>query len=62
VVVAVILMMQGLPETRLFSVIRLAAVVPCAAAAYILTAKALRIEALSLLTGGSQPNKKASVT
>jgi putative peptidoglycan lipid II flippase len=62
VVVAVIFMMQGLPETRLFSVIRLAAVVPCAAAAYILTAKALRIEALSLLTGGSQPSKKAPVT
>ncbi|MHC4333408.1 MAG: murein biosynthesis integral membrane protein MurJ [Planctomycetota bacterium] len=57
VAIAVILMMQGLPETRFFSVIRLAAVVPCAAAAYILTARALRIEALSLLTGRSQPNK-----
>ena len=44
--------MSGLPDGKLFDVLRLAAVVPVAAATYVLAARILRIQALSVLTGG----------
>ncbi len=43
--------MSKLPAGRPYDVLRLAAVVPAAAAAYVLAAKVLRIKMLSVLTG-----------
>ena len=55
VVAAVIIHRMGkLPENRLFNILRLAAVVPSAAVVYLLAAKLLRIEMLSLITGRRQ--------
>jgi len=48
---AIIYLMGKLPGNRIFNILRLAVVVPAAAAAYLLAAKFLRIEMLSLLTG-----------
>jgi len=47
----IMIAMDRLPAAKLFDILRLAAVVPTAAAAYLLAAKVLRIEALSVLTG-----------
>jgi len=44
--------MKGLPVSLGFDVLRLGLVVPSAAVVYVLTAKLLRIEMLSLVTGG----------
>ncbi len=48
---AVIVLMRGLPDIRLYNCLRLLVVVPSAAAVYVLSAKLLRIEMLSLLAG-----------
>jgi putative peptidoglycan lipid II flippase len=48
---AILSLMVRLPEDRLFNVLRLVAVVPSAAGVYLLAAKLLHIEMLSLLTG-----------
>jgi putative peptidoglycan lipid II flippase len=45
---------SGLADTRLCNVLRLAAVVPAAGLIYMVVAKLLDIEMLSLLTGGSK--------
>lgn len=50
----VMIAMSGLPAGKLSDVLRLAAVVPAAAAAYVLAAKVLRIKALSSLAGGAR--------
>jgi hypothetical protein len=50
----VMIAMSGLPGGKLFDVLRLAAVVPTAAATYVLAAKVLHIRALSVLTGGTR--------
>ena len=47
----VMIVMNRLPAGKLFDVLRLAAVVTTAAAAYVLAAKVLHIKALSVLTG-----------
>ncbi len=47
----IMIVMKRLPAEKLFDILRLAVVVPTAAAAYVLAAKVLRIEALSVLTG-----------
>jgi putative peptidoglycan lipid II flippase len=44
-------LMKGLPDDRLFNILRLVVVVPSAAAVYLLCAKLLRIEMLSLFSG-----------
>jgi putative peptidoglycan lipid II flippase len=51
----IIFLMSGMPLDRWSNILRLAAVVPSAAAVYVLAAKLLRIEMLSLLTGRSKP-------
>jgi putative peptidoglycan lipid II flippase len=43
--------LKGLPSDRKFSVLRVAAVVPAAACVYLMAAKVLRLEALSLILG-----------
>jgi peptidoglycan biosynthesis protein MviN/MurJ (putative lipid II flippase) len=48
---AIIVLMKGLPEVRLYDCLRLIVVVPSAAAVYVLCAKFLRIEMLSLFAG-----------
>jgi hypothetical protein len=45
-------LMKNLPDGRSSDILRLAVVVPSAAAAYVLAAKFLHIEMLSLFTGG----------
>jgi putative peptidoglycan lipid II flippase len=45
-------LMKNLPDGRSFDILRLAVVVPSAAAVYVLAAKFLHIEMLSLFTGG----------
>lgn len=50
--VLIMIAMRGLPTDRLFNILRVGVVVLSAAAAYLLTARLLRIEMLSLLTGG----------
>ncbi|MHC4623936.1 MAG: murein biosynthesis integral membrane protein MurJ [Planctomycetota bacterium] len=50
-VAGAMLLMGRLADSRLFNILRLAVVVPSAAGTYVLAAKFLRIEALSLLTG-----------
>ncbi|UCF17968.1 MAG: murein biosynthesis integral membrane protein MurJ [Phycisphaerales bacterium] len=47
----VMVVMNRLPAGKLFDILRLAAVVPTAAAAYVLASKVLRIAALSALPG-----------
>jgi putative peptidoglycan lipid II flippase len=49
--VAVLILMRNLPDGRVFDILKLAVVVPSAAAIYLLAAKFLRIPTLSLLTG-----------
>ncbi len=44
----------GLPQSRIFNVLRLVLVVPATAAVYVFAAKLLRIEMLALLTGTGQ--------
>jgi len=53
----VIFLMKSLPESRWYNIIRLTAVVPSAAAVYLIAAKLMKIEMLSLL---SFARKKAS--
>ena len=48
------ILMGSLPDNRFFDVLRLCVVVPLAAAVYVLAAKRLRIEMLSLLTGAKR--------
>ena len=45
------ILMKSLPDNRFFDVLRLCVVVPLAVAVYVLAAKLLRIEMLSLLAG-----------
>jgi len=45
----IIILTRSLPHVRSFDILRLAAVVPTAVAVYLLAAKFLRIEMLSLL-------------
>ncbi|MHC4424191.1 MAG: murein biosynthesis integral membrane protein MurJ [Planctomycetota bacterium] len=52
--VALLALMRNLPGGLRFDILRLAAVVSLAAGAYLLAAKLLRIEMLSLLTGKKQ--------
>jgi len=59
VAAAIMTLMKNLPDGRLFDILRLAVVVPAAAAVYLLAAKSLRIEMLSLLTGTKQNAKKS---
>jgi putative peptidoglycan lipid II flippase len=54
-------LMGGLPDSTKFHVLRLAAVVPAAAGVYLLTAKVLGIETLSLLTGGKRETKDTNL-
>jgi len=61
VAAAIIPLMGGLADNRWFNILRLAAVVPSAAGVYLLAAKFLRIETLSLLTGGRENAKKANL-
>jgi len=51
----IIFLMVKLPDSRWCNILRLAVVVPSAAAVYLLAAKFLHIEMLSLLTGERQP-------
>jgi len=48
---SIVYLMQDLPDSRLFNIMRLAAVVPASALVYVLAAWLLRIEMLSLLAG-----------
>ncbi len=49
---AIMTLMKNLPDGRSFDILRLTVVVPSAAAVYVLAAKFLHIEMLSLFTGG----------
>ncbi len=49
---AIMFLCKNLPDGRSFDILRLAVVVPSAAAVYVLAAKFLHIEMLSLFTGG----------
>lgn len=49
--IVILILMRNLPAGRFHDLLRLAAVVPTAAIVYIVAAKLLRIEMLSLLTG-----------
>jgi putative peptidoglycan lipid II flippase len=51
VAAATLILMKNLPDGRLFDILRLVAVVPTAVAVYLLAARVLRIEMLSLLIG-----------
>jgi putative peptidoglycan lipid II flippase len=51
----IISLMAGLPDSRGYNILRLAVVVPSAAGVYLLAAKFLHIEMLSLLGGGKRP-------
>ncbi|MBN2269058.1 MAG: polysaccharide biosynthesis C-terminal domain-containing protein, partial [Sedimentisphaerales bacterium] len=51
------LLMRGLPSGGLFDVIRLAVVVPLAAGAYLLAARLLRMEMISVFTGRKAQNR-----
>ena len=51
---AIMALMKNLPDGRSFDILRLAVVVPSAAAVYLLAAKFLHIKMLSLLTGGNR--------
>ena len=50
--VMILILMSGLPAGRFYELLRLAVVVPTAAGVYLLVARVLRIEMLSLLTSG----------
>jgi len=50
--VLIMIAMRGLPTDRLFNILRVGVVVLSAATAYLLIARVLRIEMLSLFTGG----------
>jgi len=52
---------RNLPDGSRFDVLRLAVVVPSAAGVYLLAAKFLHIEMLSLLTGGRQGNSELPI-
>jgi len=54
-------LMRNLPGTTQFNILRLVVVVPSAAAVYLLAAKRLRIQMLSLLTGRSQNAKNTDL-
>ena len=58
---AIMFAMKNLPDGRLFNVLRLVVVVPSAVAVYVLAAKALRIEMLSLLTSGKTAEKQTRI-
>jgi putative peptidoglycan lipid II flippase len=49
---AVLTAMRGLPICKAFDILRLVVVVPSATVVYLMSAKVLKIEALSLVTGG----------
>jgi len=51
---AIMILLRNLPPGGFSDVLRLAVVVPSAAAVYLLAAKLLRIEMLALLTGGNR--------
>jgi putative peptidoglycan lipid II flippase len=51
VAAAIMTLMKNLPDGRFSDILRLAVVVPVAAGVYLLAAKSLHIEMLSLLTG-----------
>ncbi len=53
-------LLANLPQTTWFDVLRLAVVVPSAAGVYLLAARFLRIEMLSLLTSGRAASEKTS--
>jgi len=50
--IVILILMSDMPTGRFYELLRLAVVVPTAAVVYILSARLLRIEMLSLLTGG----------
>lgn len=52
--VTVMILTRSLPDIRSFDVLRLSLVVPLAAVVYLLAAKFLRIEMLSLLVSGKK--------
>ena len=58
IAVVILTFCRTLPDTRAFNIVRITAVVPISAVVYIIAAKFLRIEMLSLLTGrnSSGPN------
>ncbi|MHC4500918.1 MAG: murein biosynthesis integral membrane protein MurJ, partial [Planctomycetota bacterium] len=49
---AILSLMRSIPSSTWFHILRLVAVVPSAAGVYLVSAKLLRVEALSLLIGG----------
>jgi putative peptidoglycan lipid II flippase len=51
IAIAILTLCRTLPDTRAFNIIRITAVVPVSAVVYVVAAKFLRIEMLSLLTG-----------
>jgi putative peptidoglycan lipid II flippase len=55
---SILVLMKNLPDYRTFNILKLIAVVPSAAAVYLLAAKFLRIELLSLLTGKKIDNNQ----
>ncbi|MHC4546729.1 MAG: hypothetical protein ACYSYL_19805 [Planctomycetota bacterium] len=57
---AIVSLMAKLPDNRWFNVLRLAAIVPSSAAAYLLAVKLLRSEMLSLLLGGGRSNSESA--
>ena len=56
---AIIYLMGNLPGNRIFNILRLAVIVPASAVVYLLAAKFLRIEMLSLLTGSQREKRTA---
>ncbi len=54
---AAIFLMKNLPDGRLFDILRLVVTVPLAAGAYVLAAKILRIEMLSIFSGRERPDR-----
>jgi len=57
---AIIILMKNLPDGRLFDILRLAVVVPSATTVYVLAAKLLHIDALSLLTSRSRSDSEGT--
>lgn len=55
----IMILMKDLPNGRLFDILRLAVVVPSAVAVYLLAAKFLQIEVLSLLIGYKRRKRQA---
>jgi ABC-type sulfate transport system permease component len=58
--VVILLLMKGMQPGRVSDVIRLAVVVPTAAAVYMLAAKLLRSEMLALFTRGAPQQERAA--